>query len=1617
MADNLRDKLDLAKRLANPDKADKAKTWEAITGKPVPGSAIPAVKSVTLPIEKESFFEKLGRYLGNSSDSILPLAPINSNPETQKAAEYVAGKTISGAIGTAKGLVNELGYLGQGAARGAYAVAAAQNKMQDALTGKTSAVTQNTAAAAKDLANQPLKTYVNWGQGYDNKLNQFGIENKFDKDKGLQTAGNVAQAIGGMVPSIASNLIVPGSGLYVMAAGAAGNATEQAVNGGAETGKALMYGAAVGATEAATEKLFNGVAGVFGKGTADDVIKGLVKKLSKDPTTQKAAMALANTLGEGFEEWLTEYAESYENKLLINQDSRNFKQISSDALYSGAIGSLTSLIMQGADVSTLSGKEAGELAASMNETVNQPQAQDVAKNPNATAKLAQDIAQQRTQAPTIEQNDLTSKLPIQNQNATQGVVEPVVDNKPMEMPREQTGPHIDERVYSDVSSRKVNAFQFDNPELHEHYAVAANGLQNDLRMATKGERFGVKDSDGYYVDSIGIKRSVSPEIEALLDNAKLSYAQIEKGLADLIADHGQENYAAAKKIELVLDDMLTNGYEVEGYQIEPDYEYIQKKEAIKSGEHSNEYAMTEDEWNALLKSEPATSPAQPAIFPENSLGAKIAQQLPEGTGAASNSFVPEQKVSKVFTNTYQKTDSLTDEQRAQMKPEDYQYDVRGHAQNETAAQQRVDVDYEGEIADLNAKQEWTGEDVFTAKKILDKISADAEKSGDFAELNKWTKTIQERGTRGGQTVEAFKAFQKTPEGAVIKAQQVVSAAETKLTTKTENGKKVKTAIGRKISSDVDNVTKAVDAIVNGRDTKGMAETLNKVTLKDVKALVASGTYDADAINDLVRSKYGIPTLSAADVQKIYELNKLAQETSNDYQKRVYLNRAARVISNKLPVTGKQKVLAVRRIAMLLNPKTLISRNAGGNVVFGILDNIKDAPGTLVDMIVSQNTGKRTTSYNPFATAKAEFLGAKKGLSEWGKDVKNKVDTSPTEHEMPHTPSFKGAVGRGFEGALNKLLQLGDRPFYEAAKAKRLDELRRLGLDYTSEDAIAEANVYALERVFQNNSTLAKKAVQLRDSLGVLGDVAIPFAQTPANIFDKLADYSPYGFVRAIKKAGTIKDSAWSQKQFVDTLSRSLTGTGILAFAYFAAQAGLISGGDDREEDEGLSYQKKMSGWQPYSIVIGDKTYTYDWMTVGGALLSLGADIAQSENAGDTMLAILSAGAKAGINTMFNQSYLEGISELFGGEDIASGLESVLLGLPASFTPTAFQQIAKIIDPIARDTYDTDPLKRSWNKVKAKLPYASKTLPAKVGASGKEMTHFQGGALWNAFESVLSPGYLGEKRGTAVDDELMRLFKATGETGALADWSKYTTKGDLSFTNNNTPYIMSLKEWEQFQKDRGETTYDLLGSLLKTDGYKDASDERKAKLVEQIIGYSTDTAKREYVGDEYESSDYKKVYEAEKQGIEPTQYFLYKDALDTIRPEGGTPAQYQYSKAIDTLDLPTQYKSKLWEIQNGGESDKNPFTGILAQKGMAPEDCIKIMEEYNKLDKSMDGYTKAEDGPSKSQVQAAYFMQWLESAGYTKAQTDYIADVFKTWQMIPIEKPSKKALAYVEANPR
>lgn len=148
--------------------------------------------------------------------------------------------------------------------------------------------------------------------------------------------------------------------------------------------------------------------------------------------------------------------------------------------------------------------------------------------------------------------------------------------------------HIDRRDSASVGERSVNAFQFDHPELHSYYADAAAVLQEEMSFAQKGgeliRRTNREAGDDEYIRT---KRGVSERIARLLDDEGVRYDDIDRSLSAIIHNHGQENFAAAKRVELLLDDMLTNGYtDIHGQHIAPNEAYIAAKKAIPGADMS-----------------------------------------------------------------------------------------------------------------------------------------------------------------------------------------------------------------------------------------------------------------------------------------------------------------------------------------------------------------------------------------------------------------------------------------------------------------------------------------------------------------------------------------------------------------------------------------------------------------------------------------------------------------------------------------------------------------------------------------------------------------------------------------------------------------------------------------------------------------------------------------------------------------------------------------------------------------------------------------------------------------------------------------------------------------------
>lgn len=179
--------------------------------------------------------------------------------------------------------------------------------------------------------------------------------------------------------------------------------------------------------------------------------------------------------------------------------------------------------------------------------------------------------------------------------------------------------HIDQRDSNTVGERRINAFQFDHPEVHSFYKEAAADLMEELNYAEKGGGIVKLKEHGAGDDQyIRMKRSASERIAKLLDDEDISYADIERSISAIINDKGQENFAAAKRVELMLDNMLSNGYrDVHGGYHEPNADYLEAKQAIPG---ASETAATHEElplWDIEEKNGGTThgteiKPAEPA---------------------------------------------------------------------------------------------------------------------------------------------------------------------------------------------------------------------------------------------------------------------------------------------------------------------------------------------------------------------------------------------------------------------------------------------------------------------------------------------------------------------------------------------------------------------------------------------------------------------------------------------------------------------------------------------------------------------------------------------------------------------------------------------------------------------------------------------------------------------------------------------------------------------------------------------------------------------------------------------------------------------------------------------
>ncbi len=810
---------------------------------------------------------------------------------------------------------------------------------------------------------------------------------------------------------------------------------------------------------------------------------------------------------------------------------------------------------------------------------------------------------------------------------------------------------------------------------------------------------------------------------------------------------------------------------------------------------------------------------------------------------------------------------------------------------------------------LSKKEEFTDVDVAEGYILLKQYQDNIQNTTDLVIKDNLSKSMVEVakkmrkiGTTAGQTVQAFNIMERmTPEGMVYYAQSELSEAYDKM-------------VKNKSKEWIDKHREDFD--LNSDEVKFIMDTMQEV-----------------------------------------------QNMEDGYDKRVKLAEIQKLMTDKLPPEKGAKIRSWMRISMLFNPKTQV-RNIAGNALIMPVNSFGDLFSSYADKLIAKKTGVRTAGNT---NIKAMLKGIKKGAYEATNDYKKGINTKDMEgnrFEISDGKSFseKNLMGRTLnrtESLLNYVMDVGDRVFSEAAFENSLQN--QLVLNNTTEitqEMIDIAHQEALSRTWNDNNNYTRFVLNARAGLNKLvnfrgyglGDVLIPFAKTPANLTKAIVDYSPAGLVSTIKKGINLKRSltngqytATMQHEFVQSLGKATAGTMLYILGIALAKAGITSGDSDDDKDT-ANFLKNTLGINSYSIKIGGKSFTYDWAQPLAAPLSITANIVNKkyQNKDDKeLLSLIIDSLDTGGSILLEQSFLQSINDVLNDNDgVAHGIIKEVLELPSRAVPTFSKQIADLVDGTQRTSFEYGkPIQSAVNSIKAKIPFASKTLNPTVDTMGREIQKY--GGKNNIFNVFLNPANVSTENISESAEEIYRLYKETGETDVMPRVAPYyiNQKGEK--------IMMTGKDRVEYQKISGEIIEDNIKKLINNASYSNMSDSDKANVVKDIVNYSYNIAKKDVLGLEL-SNTYQKAYEYSEIG-DIGDYYTFKESIDNTDKDT---KKASITKFLIDSDLNNEQLAYLYG--NYYSSDK--VLNALVQSNIPIKEYIKFNSETFESDYYTNGKT-------------------------------------------------------------
>lgn len=739
------------------------------------------------------------------------------------------------------------------------------------------------------------------------------------------------------------------------------------------------------------------------------------------------------------------------------------------------------------------------------------------------------------------------------------------------------------------------------------------------------------------------------------------------------------------------------------------------------------------------------------------------------------------------------------------------------------------------------------------------------------------------------------------------------------------------------SGDVETAIDVLDTIVKRQ--RNAAQALQATRLlkqQDPSTQLYAAQRSVENLTEDLKKQYGE---KAPDLKIDRDLAEKFLNAKDDDARTEAMKEIYRDIGRQMPSRFIDKWNAWRYLSMLGNPRTHV-RNIVGNVGFVPAVTVKNVIGAGIEsaanavsggkvgrtkaILTTKDAGLIKAAWSDYANIREQALGS--GKYNDNVNVRQEIEEGRTIFK----PKLLEAMRKFNSTALDAEDAWFSKPHYAAALAQFCKANGITAEQVAGGKGIEAAREYAIREAQKATYRDTNAFSQMISDLGryrgdnkmkrlgsTLAEGILPFRKTPANILVRGVEYSPIGFLKSISyDLVQVQKGNMQATEMIDRAAAGLTGTGLMMLGLYMAKEGILrgSGGDDEKKKK----FDELQGHQEYAMELPNGTsITLDWLAPEALPFFVGANLyeqMQANNGYLTMSDMLQAASNV-TDPLLSMSCLQSLNDVFDAVGYASSgdtnaLTSAVASAATSYLtqgiPTVFGQAERTGESTRMTTYTdknkflTPDMQYALGKASARIPGVDYGQIPFIDAWGR--TENSGGVVARAFNNFSNPAYTSKVSVSKMEDELSRLYEATGEAKVLPQ------RAPKSFTVDKENKQLTGEEYVKYATKRGQTSYKIVSELTGLASYKSMSDGDKADAVAKAYEYANIVGKMSVNNYQTDGWAAKAIDTVKKTGVSEAQYialYLAKGGIESLKDKNGD--TISNSEGLQIMELVYQQK--------------------------------------------------------------------------------------------------------------